>query len=83
MYLSEWYRDECSEVLTDSDSDSFELVPDDHPLLRYPTSMDAMLEQIELPDLDLEEKVKRVEEKIRKVRALLSKEFQSHQQRPV
>ena len=63
---SEWYRDECSEVLTDSDSDSFKLVPDDHPLLRYPTSMDAMLEQIELPDLDWEEEVKRVEEKIRK-----------------
>ena len=64
---SEWYRDECSEVLSESgesDTSSFELVPDDHPLLRYPTSMDAMLEQIELLDLDWEEQVKRVEEKI-------------------
>ena len=63
---SEWYKDECSEVLTDSDSDSFELVPDDHPLLKYPTSMDAMLEQLELSAPSWEEQIKRVEEKISK-----------------
>ena len=66
---SEWYKDECSEVLTDSsdsDTDSFELVPDDHPLLSYPQNMDAMLEQLELPDLSWDEQVKRVEEKISK-----------------
>ena len=50
----------------ESDTSSFELVPDDHPLLRYLTSMGAMLEQIELPDLNWEEQVKRVEEKISK-----------------
>ena len=56
-------------MLTDSDesdTDSFELVPDDHPLLRYPKTMDAMLEQIELPDLSWDEQVKRVEERISK-----------------
>ena len=73
---SEWYRDECSEVMTDSDSDSFELVPNDHPLLKSPTSMDAMLEQLELPAPSWEEQVKRVEEKISTIESTALKGIQ-------
>jgi len=62
---NQWYSDRCSETLSDSNGSnsetSFEII---NPPLDYPRHMDAMLEQLELPQMSWEEEVQRVEKGI-------------------
>ena len=61
IYEYLWQKGNCSEDLSDSDQESFDVIP----LLTSSTnSVDALLDKIEVPQLTWEEEIKRVEKKL-------------------
>ena len=61
IYEYLWQKGNCSEDLTDSEEESFDVIP---PVTSSPNNMDVLLDKIEVPQLTWDEEVEKLERKL-------------------